>query len=114
MCIPISDKSCEYLCTHGALVKLMQVKRSRRPSLGTSTPRTEVRVRSRWPVAIGRALSAYSVNLLFCTFRCKTLKLDVLVLEPVLCNLNSMYGCAYVTMSTYCASGVCLIPGRCS
>ena len=45
-------------------LKLMQVIRSRRLSLGTSTPRMEVRVRSRWPVVMGRALSAYSVNLL--------------------------------------------------
>ena len=48
-------------------LKLLQVIRSRRPSLGTSTPRTEVRVSCRWPVAMRRALSAYSVNLLFCT-----------------------------------------------
>jgi hypothetical protein len=74
-------------CTHGAIVKLVQVIRSRRPSLGTSTLWTEVRVRSRWPVAMRRALSAYSVILLICVlsyehdvrlFRCKTLRLDVM------------------------------------
>ena len=105
-------------------LKLLQVICGRRPSLGTSTPRTEVRVRSRWPVAIERALSAYSVNLLILYYvwnerdvelsAAKTLKLDVLVLEPLLCNLNSIYGCAYVMVSTCCASGVCLNPGQCS
>ena len=49
-------------------LKLLQVRHSQRPSLGTSTPRTEVRVRSRWPVVIGRALSAYSVNLLILSY----------------------------------------------
>ena len=48
-------------------------------------------MRSRWPVAIGRELSAYSVNLLILYYiwnerdvelsAAKTLKLDVLVLE---------------------------------
>ena len=38
------------LYTHGAIVKLMQVMRIRRPCSATSTPRTEVRMRSRWPV----------------------------------------------------------------
>ena len=81
-------------------------------------------MRSRWPVAMRRALSAYSVNLLILYYvwnerdvelsAAKTLKFDVLVLELFLCNLNSMYGCACVTMSTYCASEVCLNPGRCS
>ena len=52
------------LCTHGAIVKMMQVMRSWRPCSATSTPQTEVRVRSRWPVATRRALSAYSVYLL--------------------------------------------------
>jgi len=49
-------------------LKLLQVRRSRRPSLGTSIPRTKVRVSSRWPVAIRRALSAYSVNLLILSY----------------------------------------------
>ena len=75
-------------------------------------------------MAIGRALSAYSVNILILYYvwnerdvelsAAKTLKLDVLVLEPLLCNLNSMYGCACVMMSTCCASRVCLNLGRCS
>ena len=78
--------------------------------MGTSTPRTEVRVRSSWLVAMRRALSAYSVNLLILYYvwnerdielsAAKTLKLDVLVLEPLLCNLNSMYGCACVMIVT--------------
>ena len=76
-------------------------------------------------MAMRRALSAYRVNLLILYYvwnerdvelsaAKKTMKLDVLILEPLLCNLNSMYGCACVTMSTCCASGVCLNPGRCS
>ena len=40
------------LCTHGATIKLMQVRHRRRPCSATSTPRTEVRMRSRWPVAM--------------------------------------------------------------
>ena len=73
-------------------------------------------------MAMKKTLSAYSVNLLILYYvwnerdvelsASKTLKLDVLVLEPLLCNLNSMYGCACVTMSICCASGVCLNHGR--
>ena len=44
------------LRTHGAIVKVV-----------AGDPQSEVRVRSRCPVAMRRALSAYSVNLLFCT-----------------------------------------------
>ena len=50
-------------------------------------------MRSRWPVAIGRSLSAYNVNLLILYYVwnerdvelsvAKILKLDVLVLEPL-------------------------------
>jgi len=64
MYIPYWISPASTFCTHGATVKLMQVICSRRPFLGTSTPRTEVRVRSRWPVAMRRALSTYSINIL--------------------------------------------------
>jgi hypothetical protein len=83
------------LCTHGAIVKLMQVMRSRRPCSATSTLWTEVRVRSRWPVACEGHYRHIVFTFLFCdvwsassrTIRCKTLRLDVLHFKP-LCNIH--------------------------
>ena len=62
--------------------------------MGTSTPWTEVRVRSRLPVATRRTLLAYSVNLLILHYVWSALlvdfsaanseRLDVMYLEPPL------------------------------
>ena len=51
-------------CTHGAIVKVVAGETQSEAVFGYFYPRTEVRVRSRWPVAIGKALSVYSVNFL--------------------------------------------------